>query len=127
MHVRVNRFSSTDEGTFGALYIGGRVLYTCERPWLNNEPYESCIPSGSYKCVRVDSPKYGNVFEVTNVPGRAHILFHAANTPWQLEGCIAVGMWFGIIEGHKAVIHSREALEVFHGELHGVDGFTLEI
>ena len=42
-------------------------LCTLENPWLDNEPYVSCIPKGNYKCHRVDSPRYGDTFQVMNV------------------------------------------------------------
>lgn len=57
----------------------------------------SCIPAGRYLCELVNSPRFGRVYGVRNVPGRSHVLIHAANLAgdveagWdtQLHGCIA--------------------------------------
>jgi len=67
-------------------------LATLENTWLNNEPFISCIPAGSKICKRVDSPRYGNTFEVTDVEGRTHILFHWGNYEKNTLGCILLGM-----------------------------------
>lgn len=54
-------------------------IYTLERPWKDNASNVSCIPSGIYTCRPYSSPKYPDVYEVTNVPKRDHILFHSGN------------------------------------------------
>ena len=47
----LTRFTSTDHGTFGKLYVGDKTFFTVEKPWLNNTPFKSCIPSGEYKLI----------------------------------------------------------------------------
>jgi hypothetical protein len=118
------REESTDEGTFGTLRLeGGPVLRTTELPWRDNRPTISCIPPGVYRCEIVQSPKYGRVYGVLDVPGRSHILIHAAN--WagdrakglhsDLLGCIAPGDSVGMLQPpngrmQRAVIGSKRAL-----------------
>ena len=94
---RLHRSPTTDQGTFGRLAFGARTLHTTELPWRNNRQQRSCIPVGTYACAMVHSPKFGKVYGVANVPGRSHVLIHAANLGgdiemgWatQLHGCIA--------------------------------------
>lgn len=87
------RQASTPQGTFGALFDKEKkqLCVMVERPWLDNQPRISCIPTGSYTVQRYESPSKGPVFSVLDVPGRSDIEIHAANWFFQLEGCIAVG------------------------------------
>jgi len=87
----------------------------------------SSIPVGSYTCKRIHSPKFGNVFEVMNVPGRTHILIHAANIADELHGCIALGLDVGVVYNKWAVVNSKDALKQFMDFFKDVDSFELEI
>src|SRR5574343_123320 len=78
-----------------------QIFKTLELPWKNNESQVSCIPPGTYKCVRRNSEKFGNHFWVKDVPGREWILIHPANHYTQLRGCIAVGSAFSDINVDK--------------------------
>jgi len=67
---------STGGRTFGVLKFDNTPFaVTLELDDLENRPNISCIPAGEYICKRVNSPKFGDTFEVANVPGRTHILF----------------------------------------------------
>ena len=98
-------------------------VITLENPWRNNGP-DSSIPTGIYKCSRVNSPKFGNTFEVCEVSGRTHILFHAGNTEVDTLGCILLGM---TRTSEIAIGRSREAFERFLNYTNGIDEFELEI
>lgn len=95
--VKISRNKSGDQGTFGRMAFGDQLVYTLELPWRDNIRQHSCIPSGQYLCELVNSPKFGRVYGVTNVPGRSNVLIHSANVAgdvdmgWQtqLHGCIA--------------------------------------
>lgn len=125
MMLTLERFAYSPLGTFGK--IKELDMYTVERPWLNNKGSVSCIPVGPYKCKRVKSPKFGNVFEVTNVPGRTHILFHKANVAADVEGCIGVGETLGCVKVTWGVIDSKGAFDKMMDALQFVDEFDLEI
>jgi len=122
-------------GAFGVLLYGGRgpgessvpFALTLERPWLDNRKHLSCVPPGSYVCRRVESPKFGDTFEVTGVPGRSHILFHTGNVMEDSEGCILVGEQFEALGGRPAVLSSRKGFREFLERLEGVEAFTLHI
>lgn len=118
------RTNYATNGTFGFIKVGGQKLYTVERPWLNNAINFSCIPEGSYVCREYSSKKYPKTFEVTNVPGRTYILFHAANYPEDVRGCIGLGLE---LTPKVGVLRSREAMAVFKKAMIFVDHFTLKI
>ena len=123
MRCTLVRGPSTDEGTFGLLTFGAEVVRTVELPWRDNRPQRSCIPKGVYRCLLVNSPKFGRVYGVHNVPGRSHVLIHAANVAgdvdmgWdsQLHGCIAPVTRLGAMRNKSGVMQrcglvSRPAL-----------------
>ena len=98
---------------------------TLERQWLDNRSNVSCIPAGTYKCVRVNSPKFGNTFEVTNVPKHTHILFHKGNIDDDSHGCILIGEKFGMIGGSAGIQASAEGFNEFMSIMNGEVGFRL--
>ncbi len=120
-------------GTFGRM--GPWV--TVEEEWQGNRPNISCIPADTYRCRRVQSPKFGDTFEVMDVPGRTHILFHALNTEEGTQGCIGVCTGMGVLEVkdedtgvrvHKlAGTSSKSAMREFMDSLEGIDEFILLI
>lgn len=107
-------------GTFGQLTIPDmdRAIYTVERPWVGNTPFESCIPEGVYRLSKRESPvvtrttngEYNVGWEVTDVENREHIMFHPANWPSDVEGCIGVGFDYNYLS-RLAVIQSRKAFK----------------
>lgn len=88
----LERYAYLPNCVMGRLIFGGRSVWTIERPWLLNKPWESCIPDGEYSMNSYSSETYPNVWQIANVPGRTHILIHAANYADQLAGCIAPGL-----------------------------------
>lgn len=113
--VTLKRISFRPDGTFGVLLIGDLpICVTVERPWRNNEKGISCIPSGSYIARRVASPKFGDTFEVTQVPNRTAILFHSGNLADDSHGCIILGESYNIwTDGRGSVASSKIAVAEF--------------
>lgn len=97
LSVKLIRQVSSDQGTFGRFVFDQTTVNTLELPWRDNKPQKSCIPTGNYICRLKKSPKFGLIYEITNVPGRANCLIHPANLAgdvdlgWttELHGCIA--------------------------------------
>lgn len=84
---------SDPTGTLGELILDGKIIcQTLERPWKDNAPEISCIPTGEYLCKRINSPKFGETFEITDVPNRTHILMHSGNYVTDSIGCVLLGM-----------------------------------
>lgn len=128
VNLRLLRVGESDGATFGVLLINGAPEFvTLEEPWRDNQRSISCIPTGSYKVKPVNSPKFGNTYEVTKVPDRSHILFHAGNTLNDTQGCILLGMQFAKIEGKSAIVRSRDAMGRFINYLLGQNDIVLEV
>lgn len=132
MIVRLDRTSTGQAGTFGTLTGLDFDFHSLEKPWVDldgnghGDPQKSCITAGTYSCEWRESPKYGWCYEVTNVPGRSHILIHPANWEHQLLGCIALGKGRGVLNGKPAITQSRGAIKEFHAAMKE-QPFTLEI
>lgn len=124
----LKRVAADADGTYGVLIDDTRPFaVTLERPWVDNQPNVSCIPAGTYTCARKQSPRFGNTFEITGVPGRSHILFHAGNTAADTEGCVLVAEEFTTMRGGMAVGSSRRGFSELMAKLAGQESFTLTI
>ncbi|WP_272701484.1 DUF5675 family protein [Desulfovibrio sp. Fe33] len=127
-NVDIVRLEKGEEGTFGVLRLDGRVFgVTLEPQERGNRVGMSCIPAGIYTCNRVDSPAFGNTFEVADVPGRTHILFHPGNVVGDTRGCILLGSRFGEIGGERGILDSRAAFGEFLARCAGERAFRFEI
>ena len=118
--------------TLGFLHIQTTNLVwrckTLELPWLDNTPGISCIPKGNYTCRRVKSSKFGETFQVCDVPNRQGILFHAGNSaPKDTRGCILLGVGAEVSGGNAYLLSSRPAMKTFMQMLEGVESFDITI
>lgn len=126
--MRLVRVARSPEATYGALSWGGIAFaVTLERPWLGNAPRVSCIPHGTYQCERVQSPRFGDTFQVMDVPDRSHILFHWGNLWNDTEGCILVGEQFEPVNGRPGIVASKQGFAEFMRILRDAQEFQLEI
>ena len=134
MNVKLVRYRSDAQGTFGIIFFDWKYLYTGELPWRDNKRNLSCIPPGNYTVGLRSSPKYGNVYEVKRVPERSYILFHQGNFcgdkslgyRTNVQGCILLGFKRGKLYGQEAVLQSRDARDHFERTLE-FETFNLEI
>lgn len=135
IRVFLTRFRTGPDGTFGHLQAPGFACLTGELPWRDNHPGLSCIPAGVYRCVWSLSPRLKRyTYRVLRIPGRAGVLFHAANfvgdktlgRKSQVQGCIALGERLGLMDGQAAMLLSRPAVRRFEAVLAG-QPFDLEI
>lgn len=110
--IKINRWYHHD-CTLGRLTVGSFQCFTLELPWLENQRGISCIPRGTYRAVKRNSPKNGAVFELRNVPQRSNIQCHAGNYTRQIEGCILVGSSITFLDGDKIpdVANSKQTLD----------------
>ena len=116
--VEIIRLESTQAGTFGALRIDKQLFCSTLEPMeLDNQKNLSCIPAQPYLVRPVESPRFGGVFEVQNVPGRSHILFHAGNFVASTEGCILLGEHVGKLKNKRAVVNSGTTFKKFLAEM----------
>ena len=126
--VEIVRLEKGFDGTFGVLRLDGKVFcVTLELPDLDNEANISCIPAGAYTCRRVDSPAFGRTFEISDVPGRSHILFHAGNVADDTQGCVLLGRYFGLLGQSRGVLQSRLTFRDFLERCSEVESFQFYI
>lgn len=126
--VLLKRTETSPQGTFGKLYYDGTlVCYTGElpkhagNPDVLNERRTDCIPTGTYICKIKQSPKFGTVYRLENVPNRSEILIHKGNYAGNkqkgfksdIEGCILLGTSIGILSNQKAIVNSKSAFDKF--------------
>jgi len=107
----LKRFCYHPKGTLGVIEVDGEKFYTVERPWLNNKPNVSCIPTGTYDMGWRDSPRFGETWHVKDVEDRTYILIHVANFPTDVMGCIGLGT--SLMGDRIAVSNSRVAVKRF--------------
>ena len=111
LHLTLYRVNDSDQGTLGILMHDKTLLcWTIEKPWRDNEPFKSCIPTGTYDVIGM---------WIQKVPGRYGILFHAGN--WagdedmgfrsDSEGCILPGVEPLELLNQKAITHSKRAFK----------------
>lgn len=110
--IKINRWYHHD-CTLGRLTVGSFQCFTLELPWLENQRGISCIPRGTYRAFKRNSPKNGAVFELRNVPQRSNIQCHAGNYTRQIEGCILVGSSITFLDSDKIpdVANSKQTLD----------------
>jgi hypothetical protein len=126
--IEIIRLEETEQGTIGVMKMAKEVFcYTLEPADRLNAPEASSIPAQQHVCRRVQSPKFGETFQVFYVPGRDHVLFHAGNTADDTLGCILLGSSVGKLKGNRAVLNSGETFKQFLAVLAGCDEFHLTI
>lgn len=120
----LSRLEREDKQTLGALnlYSGTDLVYSCkalELQWNDNKPFESCIPTGTYRVKYRESDTYGKHWHILEVPDRDLILIHAGNYHRDTEGCVIVGREILDIDGdgYRDVTSSRKTLREFNNAL----------
>jgi len=114
MRLDIIRVENSKDGVFGVLLINKKVFcVTLEQIDVNNAKNISCIPSGVYFCERTISPKFGETFNVVDVPNRTQILFHIGNTIKDTKGCILLGERYGTVQGQRGILNSTVAFKKF--------------
>ena len=132
IEAKITRTRSLKTCTVGTLHIQTTNLVwrckTLELPWLDNKTGISRIPAGKYVCRRVKSSKFGETFQICDVPGRVGILFHAGNSaPRDTRGCILLGIGSEISGNNAYLLSSRAAMKTFMQMLEGFETFEITI
>jgi len=135
MKILIDRYSPEEKQTIGKLYLlenNSSVIDSwdsLELPWLNNQNYISCIPKGSYKAKKHNSPKFGECLWIQDVPNRSEILIHKGNYYTDILGCVLIGTGLSDInkDGEIDVVSSKTAIGELLSYLKEVDGIMIEI
>lgn len=105
-------------GDMNVLSESGTTLMLCktlERPDKGNANGISCIPKGSYICIKIPATAhipYEHI-SVQNVSGRSGICIHIANYVNQIQGCIVVGSDYGDLnhDGEQDLLNSKKTFD----------------
>jgi len=119
--VTISRYETSAGGTRSRIAWLGQTFHGLEPPWLDNQRFKSCIPSGAYTLLPHEAPRFGLgiaffggsvVLDESkkDYAERFACLIHPANYARQLQGCLAPGLKQGNHEGAPAVWNSRKAL-----------------
>ena len=126
--VRLTRLEESPQGTFGVLTICSQVFcVTLECPDKLNECNISSIPAQQYQCIKMHSPRFGETFEIVDVPGRSHVLLHAGNIVDSTSGCVILAQYFGKLYGNRAVLNSGQTFKKFMEVMKDINSFNLTI
>jgi hypothetical protein len=149
----IQRSGFSDAGTIGKAWLddGGAPFDSLEPPNRRNAP-GSCIPAGVYRAYTHRRERaytstgswaasHLNVYELQDVPGRAHVEIDGgqwagdaeAGLYFDLQGLIALGSGFALVQPPNAqcapqiaLLHSDAALHVFMQRTQGY-GITVRI
>lgn len=135
MNLLLQRVESRIDGIFSELRsIDGETLFhTLEHAY--NDGLGAMVPKlpdGVYKCIRgihrlAHMSLPFETFEITEVPGHDHMLFHVGNFNFDSDGCVLIGSGSIQLNGHQALTRSREAFKSFMDLQTGYDEFELTV
>ena len=113
MSLRLIRLETGSTETIGVLKLNDLIqCYILEPPKFGNQVNKSCIPTGRYYCEKYYSEKYKTkCLALSNVPGRKYIAIHYGNTAKDTTGCLLTGLYAGKLDGKRAVLQSKNALQ----------------
>lgn len=121
------RLESDTKQTLGALsiFLGTDKVFECktiEPPWKNNEPFESCIPPGTYDVYKRYSDTYGEHWHIKNVVDRSLCLMHSGNFYFSTDGCVCVGRDYYDInqDGHLDVTSSKITMKALNNAISAI-------
>lgn len=130
-YLKLIRIRCTDDGVYGFIIpsmdqTSPPLVWSLERPLLDNKTNISCIPEGTYKVRQYQSRKFGLTWRLEDVPGRTDILIHAGNTITDSKGCILVGRSAGTYSKKNGVWQSREGMKVLKAKTEKEFMLTIE-
>jgi hypothetical protein len=128
------RLKRHDQGTEGFLFTDNFSCHTLELPWRDNQRSISCIPAGTYEVKIRVSPRYGEIYWVTEVENRTYILIHSGNYAGDtkkgykthVNGCILLGKKMGFLGEQRAILNSRITVRKFMNHMK-MDKFEMTI
>ena len=120
------------KGRYSTIYsnFGVEICKTIEREYLENQKSISSVTPGEYELVWRYSPKFDRECLYLSAPGlgvtvegpslRTVIMFHSANKPSELNGCIAPVTTLDVFGGEWGGLGSKDALSKLE---RGVEAF----
>jgi hypothetical protein len=130
MNLTIKHVSTIDPGCFGVFLDDGvPFAVTLERTYLEGGAQVTKIPDGIHHCTRTLYLAGGYVTFEIHVEGHSRILFHKANVETQLDGCVAVGEEFGVLDGMPAILHCGNGggFDKFFAKVQGLQEFDVTV
>lgn len=87
MQINIQRTKQTTDGIFGKLTLDW-APFTC----VTMENLSKALAIGHWPLTFAYSPHFNRTMPLINVPHRTWTWIHWANAPFQLEGCVSVGL-----------------------------------
>lgn len=107
----------SNKAILGTLLDGDKELCkTLENPWLNNKRNVSCIPEGTFRCVKDNEGRFRH-FRLLDVCGRSNIEIHEGNKEEHTQGCILLGKEWVFMDNELAISDSRKTIKKLKGIL----------
>jgi len=108
MNLEVLRKIPSHYSTIGDLSVNGDFYSYCLEPTdrgLTSDmtldqieaikvPKQTCIPDGTYKLIKYNSPKHGLCLCLVDVPGFGYVEIHIGNYPHDTEACLLPGQGY---------------------------------
>ena len=136
-HIVVDRLEENyDFGTFGVLKINSQIFcVTLEPRDEENQTNISSIPAQQYICKRTKSSlverltkgRLDESFQIMDVPGRTHCIFHPGNSAKNTLGCTLIAEKFGKLYGNRAILNSGETFLQFMSTLEDTNEFVYTV
>lgn len=124
--LKIRHVSVIDQGAFGVMLFDDiPFAITLERTYKEGSNQVTKIPQGIHRCTKSFYNKGGYpTFEI-HIPGHSRILFHKANKEEELDGCVAIGEEFGVLDGKPAILRSGAGFDEFMRKMSGLEYFDL--
>lgn len=124
--MKLKRFVRDSVKTIGRFTYENLSLFSVELPWRDNQTDISCIPDGTYKVQKVNSPSHGEgTWRIMEVCDRTFIDIHVANVPSDLLGCVGLGI--AVYPDLRGVGSSRIAMGRFKEATKDISEAIIEI
>jgi len=139
--IELTRHSDSASGTHGIIDIGLDIFHSLEQPYLDNIPFESCVPVGEYVLLPFNSPKYGDCYIMINPElnvyqfedaynrpksGRYLCLFvHRGNYVRNFQGCVGAGDSY--LKDQDMITSTRETCKIVNDLVIDEGSFRLRI
>jgi len=126
--VEIIRLEEGPEGTFGILKINKKLFcMTLEPRDILNKQNVSSIPGPQQYLCKKRMSRFGETFEIMDVPDRTGILFHAGNFLGATAGCVLLGQYVAKLRGERGVFNSGNTMKAFMEIMKDIDEFLLTI
>lgn len=95
MRFPLHRYYEDERQTLGMIGVGAKTLFTIERPWVHNQPFNSRFTDGTLKmkAIEIEGKRKVRLERATGVRQERTLLnIEVANWASELHGCVGIGL-----------------------------------